>query len=216
MSMPAGWTSVARAVLTLLALWPLQCLASPEQDRREFLAFFEKRFPGVPSEEYVYGSMMRSDDAIEQYNSIMDFPPFQGEIDRGKAIWERPFANGATFADCFADGGRNVAGNYPYYDERRDRVVTFEMALNACLRDNGEPEFDYADRDTMGVLTAYARTLSDGMRMDIKIDSPGAHKKYEAGRAFYFRRIGQHNLACASCHYTHAGHYSVKNCFHQQ
>lgn len=207
MSMSAGWTTLARVVLTLFALWPIQGLASPEEDRREFLAFFQERFPGVPSEEYVYGSMMRSDDAIEQYNSIMDFPPFQGEIDRGEAVWEKPFANGATFADCFANGGRNVAGRYPYYDEQADQVVTFEMALNACLQDNGEPEFDYADRDTMGVLTAYARTLSDGMRMDIKVDSPGARKKYEAGRAFYFRRIGQHNLACASCHYTHAGHY---------
>ena len=29
----------------------------------------------------------------------------------------------------------------------------------------------------------------------------------EAGRDFYFRRIGQHNLACASCHLTHAGRY---------
>jgi sulfur-oxidizing protein SoxA len=45
------------------------------------------------------------------------------------------------------------------------------------------------------------------MLMDVRVDSPGARRKYDAGRAFYFRRIGQHNLACASCHYTHAGRY---------
>jgi sulfur-oxidizing protein SoxA len=45
------------------------------------------------------------------------------------------------------------------------------------------------------------------MLMDVRADSERARKKYEAGRAFYYRRIGQHNLACASCHVTHAGHY---------
>ena len=79
--------------------------------------------------------------------------------------------------------------------------------LNQCLRNNGETEHDYGDRSTMGVLTAYARTLSDNMLMDVRVDGAGARKKYESGRAFYYRRIGQHNLACASCHLTHAGHY---------
>ena len=194
-----------------LALLLLPCgtplFASPEEDRQAFLAFFSERFPDVPLQQYVHGSMMLSQDALSQYESIMDFPPFEGDIDRGRMLWEKPFANGTTFADCFDNGGRNVAGRYPYYDDASDRIVTFEMALNACLRKNGEAELDYGDRSTMGVLTAYARTLSDGMMMDIKVDSEGARKKYEAGRAFYFRRIGQHNLACASCHYTHAGHY---------
>ncbi len=193
------------ALLILLFGAPL--FASPEQDRAAFLAFFSERFRDVPLQQYVHGSMMLSEDALSQYRSIMDFPPFQGDIDKGRRLWEKPFANGTTFADCFDNGGRNVAGRYPYYDAAGDRVVTFEMALNACLKTNGEAQLDYGDRSTMGVLTAYARTLSDGMAMNIKVDSEGARKKYQAGREFYFRRIGQHNLACASCHYTHAGHY---------
>jgi len=171
------------------------------------LAFFGERFGDVPLQEYIHGSMMLSEDARTQYDSIMDFPPFQGDIDRGRKIWETPFANGQSFADCFDNGGHNIAGRFPYYDALTDRVVTFEMALNQCLRNNGEAEFDYGDRDTMGVLTAYARTLSDGMLMDIRVDSAGALSKYESGRAFYYRRIGQYNLACAACHVTHAGHY---------
>jgi sulfur-oxidizing protein SoxA len=197
--------SLFAALVLLLCGAPL--FASPEEDQEAFLKFFRERFPNVPLEQYVHGSMMLSEDALSQYESIMDFPPFAGDIERGRALWEKPFANGTTFADCFDHGGRNVAGLYPYYDEGNDRVVTFEMALNECLKDNNEDEFDYGDRATMGVLTAYARTLSDGMLMHIRVESDGAIKKYEAGRAFYFRRIGQHNLACASCHYTHAGHY---------
>lgn len=207
-TMPRKTPLVRQLILALmLSIWTLPLFGSPEQDREEFLAFFRERFPDVPLEQYVHGSMMLSDDALSQYESIMDFPPFQADIDRGRTLWEKPFANGKTFADCFQDGGRNVAGLYPYYDEASDRVVTFEMAVNRCLKKNNETEFDYGDRNTMGVLTAYARTLSDGMLMDIKVESEGARSKYQAGRAFYFRRIGQHNLACASCHLTHAGHY---------
>jgi len=81
------------------------------------------------------------------------------------------------------------------------------MAINRCLRENGEGEFGYEDSETMGVLTAYARTLSDGMRVNVVLDGPAAQRRYQAGREFYFRRIGQLNLACASCHVSHAGSY---------
>lgn len=171
------------------------------------LQFFQQRFPGTPLEEYVHGALMLSRDAKAQYDSIMEFPPFQGDIDRGRTLWEAPFRNGKSFPDCFPNQGRNVAGNYPYFDERLGRVVTFEMAINDCLRSNGEAQLDYGERDTMGVLTAYARTLSDGMRISVRVDSPAARKRYEHGKAFFYRRIGQLNLACASCHVAHAGRY---------
>jgi len=195
----------------LVALLMMTCAvpawSSPEEDRQAFMALFRERFPDIPPQDYIHGSMMLSADARSQYDSIMDFPPFQGDIDRGREIWEKPFGNGRTFSDCFKDGARNLAGHYPQYDEASGRVVTFEMAINQCLSANGEAEFDYGDTSTMGVLTAYARLLSDGMLMDIRVDTDAARQKYEAGRALYFQRIGQHNLACASCHLTHAGRY---------
>ncbi|HWQ40002.1 MAG TPA: sulfur oxidation c-type cytochrome SoxA [Burkholderiales bacterium] len=181
--------------------------ASAESDRQALLAYFRERFPDIPLEQYVHGALMLSADAKAQYDSIMEFPPFQPDIDRGRRIWEARFKNGKSFADCFPNGGRAVAGKYPYFDPRLGKVVTFEMALNFCLRDNGESQFDYGDRNTMGVLTAYARTLSDGMPMDIRVEGKAAREKYEAGKALYYRRIGQMNVACASCHVTHAGRY---------
>ena len=93
----------------LMLTWIVPAASSPEEDRNAFLALFEQRFPGVPLQEYIHGSMMLSEDARAQYESIMDFPPFQGDIDRGREIWERPFGNGKTFADCFENGGRLVA-----------------------------------------------------------------------------------------------------------
>lgn len=171
------------------------------------IELFKGKFPRLALEEYVNGALMLSPDAKAQFDSIMEFPPFQGEIDKGRMLWEKPFANGGTFSACFLNGGRNIAGNFPYFDAASAKVVTFEMAINRCLRENGEREFEYGDKETMGKLTAYARTLSDGMRVNVVVDGPAAHRRYQAGREFYFRRIGQLNLACASCHVTYAGSY---------
>jgi sulfur-oxidizing protein SoxA len=188
-------------------LWIAAAIAAPEHDRASMIELFQQKFPGIPLDEYVNGALMLSPDAKSQFDSIMEFPPFQGEIDKGRMLWEKPFANGGAFSGCFSDGGRNVAGNFPYFDAASGKVVTFEMAINRCLRENGEREFGYGDTGTMGVLTAYARTLSDGMRVNVVVDGPAAQRRYQAGRSFYFRRIGQLNLACASCHVTFAGNY---------
>ncbi|MCC7547005.1 MAG: sulfur oxidation c-type cytochrome SoxA [Burkholderiales bacterium] len=176
-----------------------------EADRLHIVRHFEQLFPGVPLEDYVYGAMIASPDARAQYEQIMEFPPFLGDLDAGRRIWEKPFRNGGTFAGCFPDGGRNVVGNYPYYEESSDMVVTFEMALNRCLEANGEAPMRYGEREPMGVLSAYARTLSNGMRMNIEVDSEKAWAKYEAGKDLYYRRIGQLNAACAGCHQHLAG-----------
>ena len=197
----------AALALCLLCLAALAQAAGPdpEAERQRLVQIFSQRFPGVPLEDYVYGAMITNPDARAQYDQIMEFPPFIGDIEAGRRIWDTPFRNGRRFADCFADGGRNVVGNYPYYDAAAGRVITFEAALNRCLKDNGEPEMAYGQRSPMGVLTAYARTLSDGMRMNVKVDSPAARAHFEAGRDLFFRRIGQLNAACAGCHLHHAG-----------
>jgi L-cysteine S-thiosulfotransferase len=195
---------VASAVAgTALLAWAAP--ADPEADRLGLIALYRQAFPQVPVAEYVYGALVFSRDAREQYDSLMDFPPFLGTLDRGREMWERRFGNGKTFADCFPDGGRNAAGRYPRYDAARERVVTFETALNDCLLANGEPALERSDMARMGVLTAYARTLSDGMPMQVEVNGPAALARYEAGREYFYRRQGPLNFACASCHVQNAG-----------
>ena len=193
------------ALAIFLAASALPALAAPEDDRADFIRHYQDKFPGVALDDYVDGALMLSRDAKSQFDSIMEFPPFQADLDRGRKLWETPFANGATYAGCFATGGRNVAGDYPRFDRATGKVVTFEMALNDCRSRNGEKEFVYGDRSTMGVLTAHARALSDGMRMNVKVEGAGALEKYEQGKRFYFTRIGQYNFSCSSCHFGNAG-----------
>ena len=199
----AGFSQLVMAGLALA--WSAEPgWTAPEQDRAALITLYRTKFPGLPLQDYVDGALMLSRDAKTQFEAIMDFPPFQGDIDAGRTLWETRFKNGKKFADCFPDAGRNVAGRYPYYSASIDKVVTFEMDINRCLRDNGEPPYGFGDR-SMGILTAYARTLSDGMPVDVRIDSAGALAKYEQGKKLYYTRMGQYNFSCASCHVVLAG-----------
>lgn len=179
--------------------------ATPEDDRKQLTSFYKGKFPKVKFQDYVYGALALEKDAMEQYKSIMDFPPFESVVEKGKNMWETPFKNGKTYASCFPNGGKNMAGNYPYFDDKLGKAVTYEMAINQCRKDNGETEYKYGDRATMGTLTAYSRTLSDGMLMSIKVEGPAAMAAYEAGKTHFYTRRGQLNFSCATCHVDNGG-----------
>jgi L-cysteine S-thiosulfotransferase len=181
-------------------------VAGPEQDRNALIAHYKETLPNIKFNDYIYGALAMNPDAKSQYDDIMAFPPYAIDLDKGQKAWETPFANGKTFASCFPNGGRNVAGNYPYFDKAEKRVVTFENAVNACLKKNGEKELKYADSD-MGLLTAYARSLSDGMKVDIKVEGKDALAAYEKGKTYYYTRRGLLNFSCASCHVQNAGKF---------
>ena len=189
-----------------LASTSIVAMAGPEQDRLALVAHYKEMFPDIKFDNYIYGALSMNPDAKAQYDDIMAFPPYAIDLDKGQKMWETPFANGKTFASCFPHGGHNVAGNYPYFDNKARRVVTFENAINACLKKNGEPELKYADSD-MGLLTAYARSLSDGMKVNVKVKGKAALEAYEKGKTYYYARRGQLNFACASCHIQSAGKF---------
>lgn len=179
--------------------------AAAEADRAKLLDFFAKKYPDVKFENMIHGAMVFSPDAKAQYDSIMDMPPFLDVLDAGKKMWNTPFKNGKTYTECMPNGGKMIAGNYPLFDDTRGKVVTFEDVINECRKANGEEPYSYGDMSTMGVLTAYARTLSDGMKVNIKVESAGAQKAFEAGKKSYYARAGQLNFSCANCHIDQAG-----------
>jgi L-cysteine S-thiosulfotransferase len=178
--------------------------SSPEQDRKQLLKDTKLTFPKIKFDDYIYGSLAMSADAKAQYDSIMEFPPFSVDMEEGKKLWETPFKNGKTFAACFPNKAKNVAGKYPYFDDKAERVVTFENAINDCLKANDEAEMKYGSRE-MGLLTAHAKSLSDGSKVDVKVKGKGALAAYEKGKQYYYERRGQLNFNCGTCHVNNPG-----------
>jgi len=174
--------------------------------------FFQQTMPQVKGDAFVDGALNFNKGARE-YNDFWE-ARFKDDFDQpdeyrkafatGKAMWEKPFADGKTFADCFPDGGKGVAASYPKVDAS-GAVVTFEKALNQCLEAHHEKPLAYGNMKTMGALSLYARRLSDGARIHVEVSTPAEKAAFERGKTLFYTRHGQLGMACASCHVQQAG-----------
>ena len=180
----------------------LAAFGSAEKMRAEVAERLRQQLPGISPADYALGSA--AFDAELKARGEQGAAEAAAVVAAGKKLWERKFRNGRSLAACFPNGGRRIAGTYPQYDARLKRVLTLEMALNQCLKANGEAVLELADPATMGAITAYVRALSDGQKLNVRVPAI-AEDRIEQGRRLYFSRMGQRNFACASCHIQAAG-----------
>ncbi len=157
--------------------------------------------------DYLWSSSRASAVAAADTQQQVQIDPalYAATLAKGKKMWERKFNNGRSLASCFPNGGRRVAATYPQFHARSGQVITLELAINRCLKLHGEREIDLSDVTTVGLLTAYARSLSDEQRTYVRVQTAGAKEKLATGRRMFFARTGQQNQACASCHMQYAG-----------
>jgi sulfur-oxidizing protein SoxA len=177
----------------------------PQKDFKAFRDYFVKRFPKVQLDDFVNGPYSMDEGLRRQWQAIDEFPPYQFALDKGKEMFETPFGNGKTYADCFPNKGIGIRQNYPYFDTKAGEVVTLDVAINQCRTTNGEKPYDYS-KDDMAALTAYMTFTSRGNHFDIKIpDDPRARAAYQKGQQYFYTRRGQLNFSCASCHVQNPG-----------
>jgi len=179
--------------------------AGPEEDRAAFQKYFEERFPTVPFESFVNGVYALDKASYDQWLQIEEFPPYELAIEEGQELFETPFANGKSYADCFPNGGIGVRQNYPYFDTERGEVVTLELAINDCRVKNGEQPLSYK-KGQIASISAYMAYTSRGEKINVVIpDDPRALAAFEAGKQYYYSKRGQLNFSCADCHVVNAG-----------
>lgn len=177
----------------------------PAADQRAFQAYFRDRFPNLPLAEFANGPYAMDSGMRQQWEEIMQFPPYDFALEEGKQAFETPFANGKSYADCFPNGGIGIRQNYPYFDTQTGEVVTLDLAINRCREQNGEKPLRYQS-GLIASITAYMAETSRGQPFDIKVpDDPRALAAYEDGKRFFYSRRGQLNFSCASCHVQAAG-----------
>jgi sulfur-oxidizing protein SoxA len=199
-------TPVALLALTsLMVAAPAAVQATPAEDLKLYQAYFQKKFPKTPFEDFVNG--VYSIDAVSRdtWVAIEEFPPYEPFVTEGKTLWETPFANGKGYRDCFPEGPAQRK-NYPHWDDQRKMVVTMELAINECREANGEKPLKYK-KGEIASLSAYMSHESRGQKIDVKIPNPAAEAAYEKGKQFYFARRGELNFSCAQCHFESAGNH---------
>jgi len=184
--------------------------ADPEKDKNRFFPYSTDEelkndyAKNLKHNDFNIGTYAFSKDAKSQYEAIKEMPPYEDAIDAGEELYNKKFANGNSFATCFPDPA--ITNLYPYYDEKKKDVVSLTSAVNDCLRDNGEKEFNTKKGD-MANIQAYLvnATTEAGKKFDIKIQNEAAKKAYEAGKEFYYSQRGYLKMSCATCHVQGSG-----------
>ncbi len=183
---------------------PMAIQASPQSDLKKFRSYYNKKFPGVRLSDYADGSYALNKTARSSWEAIMEFPPFEAEMEKAEKAWNTPFKNGKTYASCFKNGGKGIAQNYPYYDPKKKMVKTVELEINECRKRNGEKPYKYK-KGPLVLISAYIHAMAEGKKTNVKVRGRGALKAYNAGKKFFFTKRGQLNFSCANCHYDSAG-----------
>jgi sulfur-oxidizing protein SoxA len=168
-------------------------------DIKRFSQFFYNKFADVKASDFKDGVYAIDAAAREQWLEIEDFPPYELSIDDGKELFEAPFANSKSYADCFANGGVGIRQNYPHFNSKLNEVITLELAINRCRVDNGEKPLKYK-KGALADISAYMASTSRGQVFDVRVPNADAYAAYMEGKKFFYSKRGQLNLACVDCH----------------
>lgn len=126
-------------------------------------------------------------------------------VDEGHALWTRRDGATKACADCHDDASmRGVAARHPAWDEAARRPLALAERINACrVRHQQASPWPAESAPLLGV-EAWIALQSRGLPLAPPDDARLAPYR-ERGAAWFTRRLGQLDLACAHCHDQRAG-----------
>ena len=174
--------------------------ADPAEDIKRFQSYFKAKFPEVKEfQDFADGVYSFDKNSRDSWEEIEEFPPYEINIEDGKVMWEKKFANGKGYANCFPDGPA-IAGKYPHWDKEKSMVMTTALAINNCREANDEKPLKYKKGKINDILS-YIAFESRGQTINVEIpDDPKALEAYNKGKQFWLAKRGQLNMSCVSCH----------------
>ncbi|SME89120.1 sulfur-oxidizing protein SoxA [Tistlia consotensis] len=128
-------------------------------------------------------------------------------MESATAMWSKPEgAAGKSCADCHGDVSsmKGVATRYPVFFKPSGKMMNIEQRINQCRTEQMKAEPWKWESDQLLGMTVLVKYQSEGLPMNVAIDGPAA-PFYEKGKAFYYERRGQLDLACSNCHEDHSG-----------
>lgn len=128
-------------------------------------------------------------------------------LEAAQTVWDTPDgAEGKACSGCHGgvESMKGVGTRFPVYYEPWGKMMTLEQRINQCRTEEMKAEpWKWESPDMLG-MTILVKNQSHGLPMNVSIDGPAA-PFYEQGKAFYYERRGQLDLACAHCHEDNAG-----------
>jgi L-cysteine S-thiosulfotransferase len=136
-------------------------------------------------------------------------------IDKGKELFrEKRGPKKASLEQCdFGLGAGKLEGasaQLPRYFPDTDKVQDLESRLLTCMVElQGFKREDIVKRaispagssgSDVEALALYITSRSNGMKMNVALRHPKEHEMYKAGEYLFYRRSGQTDFGCITCH----------------
>lgn len=202
-------------VLTLTVVTPAAVFAEPADDTllidgEKQMITRTKSVEGHPLPEVISGWHYRTEDTRLLEQDSFDNPGMLG-VEEGEAIWNTvDGSEGKSCASCHGDASDSMAGvgaSYPKWNEATGKPINVELQINQCRVDNMGAEPYPFDKQGQKPLTAYIKHQSLGTPVAINLEEGEMQKWWEQGKETYYKRTGQLNLSCATCHEANNGKY---------
>lgn len=125
-------------------------------------------------------------------------------LEQGAQLFQKPGANGKSCASCHAEGGsgpslKHVAVTYPKWHTHRKRIVLLEQRINMCRMHHMDSDHYPLGSRESNLLLSYVKYLGRHEAIQVTTDGP-AVEAFARGKQSFYRRTGQLNFACATCH----------------
>jgi sulfur-oxidizing protein SoxA len=99
---------------------------------------------------------------------------------------------------------RGVAARYPLFVVRTGKVMNLEQRINDCRTQRQKAvAYDYESPELLA-LAAWVSYHSRALPVAVQVDGAAA-PSFQRGRAFFYARRGQLDMACSSCHEQNVG-----------
>lgn len=165
---------------------------------------------GHPLPEVISGWHYRSEDTRLLAQDSFDNPGMLG-VEEGEEIWNTVDGTlGKSCASCHDDAAVSMAGvgaSFPKWSETLGKPVNVELQINHCRVENMGAEAYPFDKGGQKPLTAYIKNQSLGQPVALDLNAGEMQKWWEQGKETYYKRTGQLDLSCASCHEKNNGNY---------
>jgi sulfur-oxidizing protein SoxA len=129
-------------------------------------------------------------------------------VEQGRELWQQADGTaGKSCASCHGEAAESMRGmraRYPRFDPSHGKLINLEQQINRCRQKHLQAAPYLYESEALLALTTFVSFQSHGLPIDVRIDGP-AQPFFEAGKAFFFRRRGQLDLACHHCHDQYAG-----------
>lgn len=123
-------------------------------------------------------------------------------VDEGQAMVKKLAARDAAFLSCLGEGSTELKGKaaaYPKFDAALGRIVTVEDRIEHCAKSVLKEDLAQGKPPNTKV-SVYFKSLSAGTPIKVDLSDAKVMEAYRRGEELFYRKTGQLNFACASCH----------------